>query len=188
MSPVIQRDAPAMFPISYSSPSASDSSPSASTLTSIPSSITNPSSSQTFEASTIVVMLSFLLFVLWTVAIFLFAPDCRRKFLEWRAKKREAKLAKNKIQGLGYGYDGLTQAEFQQFRKQEEQEATRYPPSLDAIPLLPPITVPGPDVSQAAALARTVPAVNSEQDPVPVYERGDYRGPGDEEDVSNMKL
>ncbi|KAF7337544.1 hypothetical protein MSAN_02227700 [Mycena sanguinolenta] len=189
MSPVPQRNDPAMFSVSYfypaASPSTSDSpDPSASTLASI-SSTTNPSSSQTFEASTIIVGLSFLLFVLWTVAIFLFAPDCRQKFLEWRAKKREAK---KKIQGLGFGYDGLTRAEFQQFRKQEEHEATRYPPSLDAIPLLPPIMIPGPDASEAASALKSNAEVESEQDPAPVYERGDYRAPEDEEDVSNMKL
>ncbi|KAJ7361376.1 hypothetical protein DFH08DRAFT_843956 [Mycena albidolilacea] len=117
-------------------------------------------------------MLSFLLFVLWTVAIFLFAPSLRRQFLEWKAKKREAKKAKAKKQilGLGFGYDGLTEAELQQAQKQEEDDASklpRYPPSLSAIQFLPPITIPtGSDVAHHPS-----DDANSESnlDPAPVY-------------------
>jgi hypothetical protein len=119
-------------------------------------------------------MLSFLLFVLWTVAIFLFAPSLRRQFLEWKAKMREAKKAKKQIPGLGFGYDGLTEAELQQSQKQEEDDASklpRYPPSLSAIQFLPPITIPtGSDVAH-----RQSDDANSNLDPAPVYERGDYQ-------------
>jgi len=141
-------------------------------------------------------MLSFLLFTLWTVAIFLFAPSLRRRFLEWRARKKQAKKAKKQIQGLGFGYDGLTQAEFQQLRKQEEEDANRlprYPPSLAAIPLLPPLapieipsTKPGSDVSEG--LGATYRQSDADFDPAPVYERGDYQGQHDSKEVEDDSI
>lgn len=135
----------------------------------------------TVDTSTIIVLLGFLLFTLWTVAIYLFAPSLRQQFLEYRAKKRQAKKAKKQIQGLGFGYDGLTQAEVQELRNQEEEIAgrlPRYAPSLSAIPLLPPITMP---LVQAETI-QAHPKLDSESDPAPVYERGDYQG-----QCSNLK-
>ncbi|KAJ7657987.1 kinase-like domain-containing protein [Mycena rosella] len=167
MSPVLQRtsDDPNMFPISYPSPAASPSS-----QVVIP--ISGPSRA-TFDASTIVALLSFLVFTLWTVAIFLFAPSLRRRFDAYRARRRQAKAmrkqaqatrrqaqaarnqAKKQIQGLGFGYDGLSQAEFEALMKVEERDgersfvrSPRYPPSLSAIAPLAPITIPEPNAQE----------------------------------------
>ncbi|KAJ7024428.1 hypothetical protein C8F04DRAFT_1131911, partial [Mycena alexandri] len=216
MSPVLQRerDDAAMFPVSYLDPAASPEPSIASPSTTpalvepsptlvlvepipAPTSVqlgptptlvqpSHPGVTYTFDASTIVVLLSFLVFVLWVVGIFLFAPSLRRQFIEYRSKKRQEKklrkLAKKRMQGLGFGYDGLTQAELQELHQQEEEHGEwsfvrlpHNPPSLSAIALLPPITIPTPrpgfDVSDAQRETIRAPL---DSDPAPEYERGEY--------------
>ncbi|KAJ7665453.1 hypothetical protein DFH06DRAFT_313840 [Mycena polygramma] len=211
MSPVLRRDNPAMFPVSISylaaSPSASPASlePSppassssmpfdASTIlvsspSSSPVSTSSPRVDYKLEASTIIVLLSFLLLVLWTIGIYLFAHSLRQKFDEYRAKKKRAKKATKPIQGFGFGYDGLTHAEFLAIRRQEDEDAgrvPRYPPSLSAIYPLPPITIPvtRPGVAEAPAQAVAVEAqhVDVESEAAPVYERGDFHWQGSKEE------
>ncbi|KAJ6469609.1 hypothetical protein C8R47DRAFT_1150244 [Mycena vitilis] len=198
MSPVLRRDDPAMFPVSVSYPAASPSTSPASLESSPPgssssvpfdaSTIIGPSPSSSpvstsspykLEASTIIALLSFLLLVLWTIGIYLFAHSLRQKFTEYRGKKKRAKKATKPIQGLGFGYDGLTHAEFLAIRRKEDEDAgrvPRYPPSLSAIYPLPPITIPRPSVAEAPAQA---------VEAAPVYERGDFywQGSKEEKDV-----
>ncbi|KAJ7492280.1 hypothetical protein FB451DRAFT_1217716 [Mycena latifolia] len=185
-----RRDGPVMFPVAYPSPAASPS-PSHS-----PEVVTSSNPHVTFDASTIVVLLSFLVFTLWVVAIFLFAPSLRQSFLEYRAKRNQRKTQKQ-IQGLGYGFgfDGLSPAELEQLRQKEEEDGRRsfmrspqYPPSLCAITPLPPITIPArpePDAPHAQVEAVQAHAqAETDLDPAPVYERGDYHWQGSKcEDV-----
>ncbi|KAJ7724249.1 hypothetical protein B0H16DRAFT_326718 [Mycena metata] len=150
----------------------------------------------TFDASLIIVLLSFLVFVLWVVGIFLFAPSLRSQFIQYRSKKRQEKklrkLAKKRMQGLGFGYDGLTQAELQELQELEEEHGERsfvrlprHPPSLSAIALLPPITIlsPRPGVDMSDAQRETICAPPLDSDPAPEYERGEFHWPGSKEDV-----
>ncbi|KAJ7150398.1 hypothetical protein C8R46DRAFT_1043755 [Mycena filopes] len=195
--PVLQRDDPAMFPVSYfdiaTSPPPSIASSSTTPVLAEPTptpATRKPSSAiYTLDASTIIVLLSFLVFVLWVVAIFLFAPSLRQLFIEYRAKKRQEKLTKKRVQGLGFGYEGLTQAELQLLQKQEEEDGERsfmrvphQPPLLSAIALLSPITIPtsrpGFDVSDARR--DNIRAQELNADPAPAYERGGYHWPGSE--------
>ncbi|KAJ7651567.1 hypothetical protein DFH06DRAFT_1331518 [Mycena polygramma] len=208
MSPVLRRDEPAMFPVSVSYPAASpstspaslESSPPASSSSvpfdastivpsSSPDSTSSPRVDYKLEASTIIVLLSFLLLVLWTIGIFLFAHSLRQKFDEYRGKKKRVKKATKPIQGFGFGYDGLTHAEFLAIRRQEDEDAgrvPRYPPSLSAIYPLPPITIPvtRPGVAEAPAQAVAVEAqhVDVESEAAPVYERGDFHWQGSKEE------
>ncbi|KAJ7109857.1 hypothetical protein C8R44DRAFT_856991 [Mycena epipterygia] len=187
MSPVLQRDDAAMPPASYAYPAASSS---ASPYSEIVSSPSPPSPRVTFDASTIVVLLSFLVFTLWVVAIFLFAPSWRQKFVEYRARRKQAKKTKQQIQGLGFGYDGLSQAEFEELRQREEEDGKRlfmrlpqYPPSLCAIAPLAPITISTrPEGSDTAEVRAATIQVHDESesvsDPAPVYEQGDYHWQG----------
>ncbi|KAJ6454026.1 hypothetical protein C8R47DRAFT_1167581 [Mycena vitilis] len=163
-----------MFPVSVSYPAASPSTSPASLESSPPgssssvpfdaSTIVGPSPSSSpvstsslykLEASTIIALLSFLLLVLWTIGIYLFAHSLRQKFAEYRGKKKRAKKATKPIQGLGFGYDGLTHAEFLAIRRKEDEDAGR---AVEA------------DVESEAA---------------PVYERGDFywQGSKEEKDV-----
>ncbi|KAJ7754978.1 hypothetical protein DFH07DRAFT_496115 [Mycena maculata] len=190
MSPAVPRDDPAIF--SYTdpiTPCSESAVPDSETASSMPFS----SSRVTFDALTIIVLLSFLVFALWTVAIFLFAPSLRLQFLAYRAKRKQVKKTKKQIQGLGFGYDGLSQAEFQELRRREEEDGRRsfvrlpqYPPTLSAIALLPPITIPtrpdGPSGADAKAHTnfKSDAVSDSDFDPAPIYERGDFHLQGSE--------
>ncbi|KAJ7103192.1 hypothetical protein B0H15DRAFT_199247 [Mycena belliarum] len=141
MSPLLRRDGPATY--AYLAADLPSPSPSFAT-----SSMNDSSTTVTLEAYTIVACLSLLLFVLWAVAIFLFAPSLHKTLMKYRAKQSFGKKIKTRIQGLGFGYDGLSQAAFEGLMQKEQEDGRRsymrwspYPPSLGVITPLPPITI-----------------------------------------------
>ncbi|KAF7307229.1 hypothetical protein MIND_00516600 [Mycena indigotica] len=145
----------------------------------------SPTHTTQIKPLTIIAVLTLLILALWAIAFGIFAPSMLKSLRVYLAKKRQQKQAKRRArhqpEGLGFGYDGLSQGEIDELRRMEEEEGERYfvrlspsPPSLQVIEPLPPISLPTSKESEVDNLLdkKKELEVDSESyiEPAPAYE------------------